>query len=80
MSVHLLNSDGTEIQVNGPICVTIPLPANSRLKHDDALPAWKFDKKIGKQSKKFLSKFWTLKKSTTSLFQHVHCRDDLGDK
>lgn len=47
VSVHLLNSDGTEIQVNGPICVTIPLPANSRLKHDDALPAWKFDKKIG---------------------------------
>ncbi|XP_069770427.1 protein FAM171A1 isoform X2 [Narcine bancroftii] len=47
VSVHLLNSDGTEIQVNGPICVTIPLPANSPLKHDDALPAWKFDKKIG---------------------------------
>ncbi|XP_048418944.1 protein FAM171A1 isoform X2 [Stegostoma tigrinum] len=47
VSVHLLNSDGTEVQVNGPICVTIPLPAKSSLKHNDALPAWKFDKKIG---------------------------------
>ncbi|XP_067862900.1 protein FAM171A1 isoform X2 [Heptranchias perlo] len=47
VSVHLLDSDGTEIQVNGPICVTIPLPAKSPLKHDDSLPAWKFDKKIG---------------------------------
>ncbi|XP_072431926.1 protein FAM171A1 isoform X2 [Chiloscyllium punctatum] len=47
VSVHLLNSDGTEIQVNGPICVTIPLPAKSSLKPNDALPAWKFDKKIG---------------------------------
>ncbi|XP_060680926.1 protein FAM171A1 isoform X2 [Hemiscyllium ocellatum] len=46
VSVHLLNSDGTEIQVNGPICVTIPLPAKSSLKPNDALPAWKFDKKI----------------------------------
>ncbi|XP_038653880.1 protein FAM171A1 [Scyliorhinus canicula] len=47
VSVHLLNSDGTEIQVNGPICVTIPLPTKSSLKHNDPLPAWKFDKKIG---------------------------------
>ncbi|XP_041041037.1 protein FAM171A1 [Carcharodon carcharias] len=47
VSVHLLDSDGTEIQVNGPICVTIPLPNKNSLKHNDALPAWKFDKKIG---------------------------------
>eukprot|EP00062_Callorhinchus_milii_P020432 gi/632976074/ref/XP_007904591.1/ PREDICTED: protein FAM171A1 isoform X2 [Callorhinchus milii] len=47
VSIHLLNSDGSEIQVNGPIYVTVPLPANSPLKQGDALPAWKFDKKIG---------------------------------
>ncbi|XP_059828218.1 protein FAM171A1 isoform X1 [Hypanus sabinus] len=47
VSVHLLNSDGTEIQVNGPICVTIPLPASSPLKHGDTIPAWKLDMKIG---------------------------------
>ncbi|XP_072364765.1 protein FAM171A1 isoform X2 [Scyliorhinus torazame] len=47
VSVHLLNGDGTEIQVNGPICVTIPLTTKSSLKHNDPLPAWKFDKKIG---------------------------------
>lgn len=49
VSVHLLNSDGTAIPVNGPIYVTVPLPANSNLKHNAHVPAWKFDQKFGKQ-------------------------------
>lgn len=47
ISVHLYNNDGTEILVNGPIYVTVPLPANINLKHDNHVPAWKFDPKIG---------------------------------
>ncbi|XP_043923440.1 protein FAM171A1 [Protopterus annectens] len=47
ISVHLYNNDGTEILVNGPIYVTVPLPANINLKHDNHVPAWKFDQKLG---------------------------------
>ncbi|OPJ81780.1 protein FAM171A1 [Patagioenas fasciata monilis] len=47
VSVHLLNSDGTPIPVNGPIYVTVPLPANSNLKHNAHVPAWRFDQKFG---------------------------------
>ncbi|KAH1178201.1 hypothetical protein KIL84_011903 [Mauremys mutica] len=47
VSVHLLNSDGTPIPVNGPIYVTVPLPTNSNLKHNGHVPAWRFDQKFG---------------------------------
>lgn len=47
VSVHLLNSDGTEVPVNGPIHVTVPLPSNSNLKHNAHVPAWRFDQKFG---------------------------------
>ncbi|XP_029444680.1 protein FAM171A1 isoform X2 [Rhinatrema bivittatum] len=47
VSVHLLNNDGTEIPVNGPIDVTVPLPTNSNLKHNAHVPAWRFDQKLG---------------------------------
>ncbi|XP_047917814.1 protein FAM171A1 isoform X1 [Anser cygnoides] len=47
VSVHLLNSDGTPIPVNGPIYVTVPLPTNSNLKHNAHVPAWRFDQKFG---------------------------------
>ncbi|KAJ1100849.1 hypothetical protein NDU88_005924 [Pleurodeles waltl] len=47
VSVHLLNSDGTEVLVNGPIHVTVPLPSNSNLKHNAHVPAWRFDQKFG---------------------------------
>ncbi|CAM4595932.1 protein FAM171A1 isoform X1 [Lepidochelys kempii] len=47
VSVHLLNSDGTAIPVNGPIYVTVPLPTNSNLKHNGHVPAWRFDQKFG---------------------------------
>uniref|UniRef100_A0A672G8F9 Family with sequence similarity 171 member A1 n=1 Tax=Salarias fasciatus TaxID=181472 RepID=A0A672G8F9_SALFA len=47
ISVHLLASDGAELQVNGPITVTVPLPADSGLKEKDHIPAWRFDPRLG---------------------------------
>ncbi|KAM4705674.1 protein FAM171A1 [Rhinophrynus dorsalis] len=47
VSIHLLNSDGTDIPVNGPIYVTVPLPTHSNLKHNAHVPAWRFDQKHG---------------------------------
>lgn len=47
ISVHLLASDGAELQVNGPITVTVPLPADSGLKEKDHVPAWRFDPRLG---------------------------------
>ncbi|XP_033854375.2 protein FAM171A1 isoform X2 [Acipenser ruthenus] len=47
VSIHLLGNDGTEIPVNGPIYVTVPLPANSNLKENNHIPVWSFDQKLG---------------------------------
>lgn len=47
ISVHLLGSDGVELQVNGPITVSVPLPADSGLKENDHVPAWRFDPRLG---------------------------------
>ncbi|XP_042597048.1 protein FAM171A1 [Cyprinus carpio] len=47
ISVHLLGSDGVEFHVSEPISVSIPLPANSGLKENDHIPAWRFDPKLG---------------------------------
>ncbi|KAK7147290.1 hypothetical protein R3I94_009966 [Phoxinus phoxinus] len=47
ISVHLLGSDGAELHVSEPISVSIPLPANSGLKENDHIPAWRFDPKLG---------------------------------
>ncbi|OCT73983.1 hypothetical protein XELAEV_18032945mg [Xenopus laevis] len=47
VSFHLLNSEGTDIPVNGPIYVTVPLPTHSSLKHNAHVPAWRFDQKHG---------------------------------
>lgn len=47
VSVHLLTSDGAELQVNEPITVSVPLPANSGLKENDHIPAWRFDPRLG---------------------------------
>lgn len=47
VSVHLLASDGVELQVNEPITVSIPLPADSGLKENDHIPAWRFDPRLG---------------------------------
>ncbi|XP_061572805.1 protein FAM171A1 [Cololabis saira] len=47
ISVHLLASDGVELQVNGPITVSVPLPADSGLKESDHIPTWRFDPRLG---------------------------------
>lgn len=46
-SVHLLTSDGVELQVNEPITVSVPLPPDSGLKENDHIPAWRFDPRLG---------------------------------
>nr|XP_020497637.1 protein FAM171A1 [Labrus bergylta] len=47
ISVHLLASDGVELQVNEPITVSVPLPDDSGLKENDHIPAWRFDPRLG---------------------------------
>uniref|UniRef100_A0A8C6V507 Family with sequence similarity 171 member A1 n=1 Tax=Neogobius melanostomus TaxID=47308 RepID=A0A8C6V507_9GOBI len=47
VSVHLLSSDGVELQVNGPITVSVPLPADGDLSENDHIPAWRFDPRLG---------------------------------
>ncbi|XP_026173116.1 protein FAM171A1 isoform X2 [Mastacembelus armatus] len=47
ISVHLLVSSGVELQVNEPITVSVPLPADSGLKENDHIPAWRFDPRLG---------------------------------
>ncbi|XP_041844224.1 protein FAM171A1 [Melanotaenia boesemani] len=47
ISVHLLASDGVELQVNGPITVSIPLPVDCGLRENDHIPAWRFDPHFG---------------------------------
>ncbi|KAG7466819.1 hypothetical protein MATL_G00146390 [Megalops atlanticus] len=46
VSVQLF-SDGKEIQVTGPIQITLPLPDSTSLRASDAVPAWTFDMKTG---------------------------------
>ncbi|XP_070583188.1 protein FAM171A1 [Erythrolamprus reginae] len=47
VSVHLLRSDGTPVQVNGPIYIKVPVPSNINLRHQTHVPAWRFDQKFG---------------------------------
>lgn len=47
VSVHLLASDGVELQVNEPITLSVPLPADCGLKENDHIDAWRFDPRLG---------------------------------
>ncbi|CAL8290794.1 unnamed protein product [Merluccius merluccius] len=47
ISVHLLASDGVELQVHEPITISMPLPADCGLKENDHIPAWRFDPRLG---------------------------------
>ncbi|CAL8256802.1 unnamed protein product [Boreogadus saida] len=47
ISVHLLASDGVELQVHEPITISVPLPADCGLKENDHIPAWRFDPHLG---------------------------------
>ncbi|XP_061811369.1 protein FAM171A1 isoform X2 [Nerophis lumbriciformis] len=60
VSVHLLDSDGTKLQVNEPITVSILLPADSGLKENDHVPAWRFDPRLGTLVGRDISMYHTL--------------------
>ncbi|KAK1895649.1 Protein FAM171A1 [Dissostichus eleginoides] len=60
ISVHLLASDGVELQVNEPITVSVPLPADSGLKENDHIPAWRFDPRLGPVFAKDISTYHTV--------------------
>lgn len=42
-----LVSKGKEVDVKGPIKLTVPLPYHTHLRPSDSLPAWTFDMTIG---------------------------------
>lgn len=44
-----LSCNSRELQVTGPIQITLPLPDNSGLRVSDPVPAWAFDSKTGKK-------------------------------
>ena len=69
ISVHLLASDGVELQVNGPITISVPLPADGTLKESDHIPAWRFDPRLGMYKQKWIISFlWvSLKKGFRKL-------------
>lgn len=46
LSAQLL-SNGKEIDIKGPIQLTVPLPYHSHLRASDSLPAWSFDMTTG---------------------------------
>nr|XP_006636205.1 PREDICTED: protein FAM171A1 [Lepisosteus oculatus] len=69
VSIRLLSSDGTEIQVTGPIDVTVPLPANSNLKENDHIPAWRFDSKLGAWRKSSLG--FVLKEEDQLILKYI---------
>ncbi|XP_067869332.1 protein FAM171A2 isoform X4 [Heterodontus francisci] len=47
VSIHLFTSNGSAVQVSGPIQVSVPLPADGLVTMARNIPVWKFDKKIG---------------------------------
>lgn len=47
-----LGCNSRELQVTGPIQITLPLPDNSGLRVSDPVPAWAFDSKTGKKKEK----------------------------
>lgn len=46
----LLYSGGEEIQVRGPIQISMPLGHNTHLQASDTVPAWAFNQNTGKLS------------------------------
>ncbi|XP_067869328.1 protein FAM171A2 isoform X2 [Heterodontus francisci] len=46
VSIHLFTSNGSAVQVSGPIQVSVPLPADGLVTMARNIPVWKFDKKI----------------------------------
>uniref|UniRef100_UPI00398EBE03 protein FAM171A2 n=1 Tax=Pristiophorus japonicus TaxID=55135 RepID=UPI00398EBE03 len=47
ISIHLFTSNGSGVEVAGPIQVSVPLPTDGLVTTVRSIPAWKFDGKMG---------------------------------
>lgn len=52
----LLYSDGEELQVRGPVQISLPLGHSTRLRAADTVPAWAFNLKTGEKPLKYITK------------------------